>query len=620
MSLQNSHQISDVKVMLVKGADGNGIVDISLTGQSGIVDTYTITLSNGDKYTFTVTNGNGIDRIEKTATHGLVDTYTIYFDNGDTETFDVTNGMGGGMSARLLINSDAGSTVTVTTPSGTVLTAEQVTGSTTQWYCDTVEYGVHTIDAVLGGDDAQVTVTVDSCKVYNIDDTHFHVTITVTYPDGATCRCQGGSESYYADGSPYTFSVHSADTYTITVVYDGQTYTGQVEVTISGTSFNITVPAVEDAPTDDFNLWLMYGGVSGSYSSLADVLADSSALATLMASQDAVDYLVRCTEWAGIGLVPVMTSDTTPSGVCSAYPVQTGYDAYKAFDGDESTFWASGARSGWIQYEFPTPKIVNKVSWLDSTTTQRTGTFKIQASNDGFVSETVDLYSGTATGISGEASFSNSTAYKYYRFLHVTPLDNVSFKTLQFYSENICDNSSAMSYIGLNNYASNTLLADSDWRDAICNSTYFESVLNVKVPTMTSNTTPSGECFASSQNTNNPPWKAFDGTTNEVWLSASGTTSATIGYGFETAKKIALFKIYPYGNGYSPKNCSIQYSTDNSTWQTVDSLTCPDTQEWSSHPLSSINDARYWRLNVANVHSKSYIAIREMQFYGREDV
>ena len=60
------------------------------------------------------------------------------------------------------------------------------------------------------------------------------------------------------------------------------------------------------------------------------------------------------------------------------------------------------------------------------------------------------------------------------------------------FASDVTADSTAMSYIGLNNYASNTLLGDATWCSAICNSTYFESVLNVKVPTMTSATTPSG--------------------------------------------------------------------------------------------------------------------------------
>lgn len=42
---------------VLKGADGNGIVDISKTSTSGLVDTYTITFDDGGTETFDVTNG-----------------------------------------------------------------------------------------------------------------------------------------------------------------------------------------------------------------------------------------------------------------------------------------------------------------------------------------------------------------------------------------------------------------------------------------------------------------------------------------------------------------------------------------------------------------------------------
>ena len=74
------------------GLTGNGISSITKTGTSGLVDTYTITYTNGNTTTFDVSNGNGIDRIEKTATVGNIDTYTIYFNDNSTSTFEVANG------------------------------------------------------------------------------------------------------------------------------------------------------------------------------------------------------------------------------------------------------------------------------------------------------------------------------------------------------------------------------------------------------------------------------------------------------------------------------------------------------------------------------------------------
>ena len=74
------------------GDTGNGISSIEKTSTSGLVDTYTITYTNGNTTTFDVSNGSGIDRIEKTATVGNKDTYTIYFTNGSTTTYEVANG------------------------------------------------------------------------------------------------------------------------------------------------------------------------------------------------------------------------------------------------------------------------------------------------------------------------------------------------------------------------------------------------------------------------------------------------------------------------------------------------------------------------------------------------
>lgn len=90
-----NRKISDVKVMLVKGADGSGIDRIELTESVGLVDTYTIYFEDGRTTEYEVTNGNGIESIEKTATAGLYDTYTITFDNGETFEYQIRNGDNG---------------------------------------------------------------------------------------------------------------------------------------------------------------------------------------------------------------------------------------------------------------------------------------------------------------------------------------------------------------------------------------------------------------------------------------------------------------------------------------------------------------------------------------------
>lgn len=103
----------------VTGDDGNGIASISKTSTSGKVDTYTITFTNGNTATFTVTNGNdgakgdtgskgdkgdkgdtgdtgnGIASITLISTSGKVKTYRILYTDGNHFDFQVTDGNDG---------------------------------------------------------------------------------------------------------------------------------------------------------------------------------------------------------------------------------------------------------------------------------------------------------------------------------------------------------------------------------------------------------------------------------------------------------------------------------------------------------------------------------------------
>lgn len=84
----------------IKGKDGGTITKIEKTNSSGLIDTYTISCSDGKDFTFTVTNGKdgddgrGIKSIAKLASTGMVDTYTITYSDNTTSSFTVTNGVG----------------------------------------------------------------------------------------------------------------------------------------------------------------------------------------------------------------------------------------------------------------------------------------------------------------------------------------------------------------------------------------------------------------------------------------------------------------------------------------------------------------------------------------------
>jgi len=214
---------------------------------------------------------------------------------------------------------------------------------------------------------------------------------------------------------------------------------------------------------------------------------------------------------------------------------------------------------------------------------------------------------------------------------------------------NVCGNSTAMSYIGLNNYSANTLLANSTWCTGICNSTYFESVLNVKIPTMTSDTTPSGECFSSPDGwggaANYPPYKAFDGTTTPDgstgapaygWTFSeqfnSQTTNIYIGYKFTSDVKI--YKVwfmnrvsnYPTDTtGHAPKYFKMQASSNNSSWNDVSTVYGITSNAEAFESTFIINNTdtlkrKYQRLIITQCYEANYVGAQEIQFYGRQDV
>lgn len=83
----------------VKKGTFKSIDSISLTSTSGLIDTYTITFTDGSTSNFNVKNGadgKSITGITKTSTSGNVDHYDVDLSDGSTTSgFDVTNGTNG---------------------------------------------------------------------------------------------------------------------------------------------------------------------------------------------------------------------------------------------------------------------------------------------------------------------------------------------------------------------------------------------------------------------------------------------------------------------------------------------------------------------------------------------
>lgn len=125
-------------------------------------------------------------------------------------------------------------------------------------------------------------------------------------------------------------------------------------------------------------------------------------------------------------LIPNMTSDTQPSGTCSASGISSGYNAYKAFDGNLTTDmgttnhgWLSGGESNqYVQYKFATAAVASRV--LLRWCTNNVSSVKLQGSNNGSswtdLTDTITLSPyGQAFTVEKVVDMSNTTSYLYYR-------------------------------------------------------------------------------------------------------------------------------------------------------------------------------------------------------------
>lgn len=382
---------------------------------------------------------------------------------------------------------------------------------------------------------------------------------TITCTDGVTTLTQTCPSA-----SPYevVFAIPNGGEWTVSGVIGGATYTASIDIPDSLELHSVPQGSTV-LPTDDIQTWLACAGITDkSYTTLAEVLADSTTLLALMSDNNAVDYLVRSTSWAGDTSIkiPIMTSNTTPSGECSQSSTHaTGYEAWRSVSGSDQTAVLSSADANdWWQYEFDEAVVCNSftVQEFNNPSAIAVQAFwseaEILASNDGTNFTKLAEVTGTISqGVIYNKTFNNATPYLYYR-LHILQWGTEHAykqvgKNLQFYQTGITQDSTAMTDIGANNYCANTLLADSTWRNAICNSTYFESVLNAKVPTMTSATTPSGSVSASAYwDDRYLPYKAFDGTWNtNGWLPPQAATlgNTWIQYQFTESVILNLFKV-----------------------------------------------------------------------------
>lgn len=172
-----------------------------------------------------------------------------------------------------------------------------------------------------------------------------------------------------------------------------------------------------------------------------DTLYSDSTIKSIMDSVDKYGY----GEWALIdgvwqpkGAVPVMTANNAPYGTALRSSIdgnQSIYEAFYAFDNNDSTYWAanSGAKNQYIGYEFAQPVCVKKLYFKCSDNMVRLNNFILQGSNDGFTTKT-DIETFENNSVENTFNVNNYDYYKSYRIYGTNDGSGyLKLVTLQFY-------------------------------------------------------------------------------------------------------------------------------------------------------------------------------------------
>lgn len=265
-------------------------------------------------------------------------------------------------------------------------------------------------------------------------------------------------------------------------------------------------------------------------------------------------------------LVPTMTSTTAPSGTVIGLSGGAGNEGWRAFDkilNAPTYLWVPSATvpKGWVGYTFPTNQRIVIYAVTGAFAVDKSPkNWTFEGSNDATNWTVLDTQTNISFASNERKQFttSNRTAYKSYR-LNITVNNGnatqVSIQELELYD--ITFNDKFLISLG----------------DGEVYSGRFSNPDINLIPTMTSNTAPSGVASTSSLDTTNDAWCAFDKSTSTHWISASGSkTNQWLSYQFTTPKIIAKYTLSNNHNiTAAPKDWTFEGSNDGgATWTVLD--------------------------------------------------
>ncbi|PIH56946.1 hypothetical protein [Paenibacillus sp. LK1] len=264
--------------------------------------------------------------------------------------------------------------------------------------------------------------------------------------------------------------------------------------------------------------------------------------------------------------IPIMTSNTAPSGIASASSADASFPAYLAFNGVfNATGWRGlGATNQWLRYEFPTSKAIAKYSIATWTPTRSVKSWTFEGSNDGTIWEVLDTRINITTWVAGVKQ----------EFI----VDSSKVKSYKMYRINCSVNNGDASYTDISElemfewlYSNKFLISSEDKIYSVKTKT----TDTIMTPIMTSNILPSGIVSASSvQSSSYEAWRAFDRTITieSTWRSAINTTSNSwLRYEFPSPQVINKYILRCWKQlAQSPSSWTFQGSNNAQTWTILD--------------------------------------------------
>ena len=302
------------------------------------------------------------------------------------------------------------------------------------------------------------------------------------------------------------------------------------------------------------------------------------------------------TLWEPKGLIPMMTSNTAPYGEAFASSEPTKYEAYRAFDGEDSYGWLNQGTTPvsniWLKYKFINPTNVKRftIKWWS---TNKTIEYIIQGSNDN--SQWYDLTERiTDIGDKEYQIINNDNFYIYYRVyiynqtVTLSTANGGQISTLQFYGRQ----------------------------------------LEALIPPMTSDTTPIGRTISSGYNPDHNNYCAFDGNDDTYWYDTNHMVNPYVGYQFNSpvCVKKALLTVNAFASTAANYVLTLQgLNNDNDNW--VDLETFNFTHNGGAATILTFmmdlnnNDKYlYYRLVSENDYiPTSSVVVRTIQLYGAPD-